>query len=317
MMAALPKIRVQQAFPFEHSGCDYAGPITLKLYHGRNAKQTKGYIALFVCLVTTAIHIELVTDLSTECFLAALRRFMARRGKCSIIYSDNGRNFIGASRVLNEMQAAIMSQQRNEFIASSLAEDNIRWNFIPPHAPHWGSIWESSVRSVKLHLRRVIGNAILTVEQMQTLLTQIEAVVNSRPIGAAADTQTNYLSPFHFLIGRPYTMIAELDLSAIPENRLAYWQLIQSMFQGFWKRWHQEYLTSLHQRNKWQKKEENIAVGNIVAVKDQNLPPAKWMLAKIIKVYSGEDNLVRSVELKTANGIMTRPITKIVVLPVG
>lgn len=108
-MDDLPSVRVRQAFPFENTGCDYTGPLLLKQYAGRNSRKSNGYICLFVCLVTTAIHLELATDLSTDCFIAALRRFIARRGKCRKIYSDNGRNFLGASLELNEMHEVIMS----------------------------------------------------------------------------------------------------------------------------------------------------------------------------------------------------------------
>nr|XP_043067300.1 uncharacterized protein LOC122321439 [Drosophila bipectinata] len=161
LMADLPSIRITQSLPFVNSGCDYAGPIILKDRKGRNAKKSKGYICLFVCLVTSALHLELATDLSTEAFLAALRRFMSLRGKCAQIYSDNGRNFVGAKRALDEMQQLLASTNHRDLVSQTLADEGINWVFIPPYAPRWGGKWESSVRSVKLHLRRIIGNTIL------------------------------------------------------------------------------------------------------------------------------------------------------------
>ncbi|XP_075158009.1 uncharacterized protein LOC142231279 [Haematobia irritans] len=314
-MGDLPSVRVRQAFPFENTGCDYAGPFILKQHSGRKAQKTKGYICLFVCLVTTAIHLELATDLSTECFLAALRRFISRRGKCRNIYSDNGRNFLGASKELNEMHKVLISQNRNEAISLSLADDGIKWHFIPPFTPHYGGIWESAVRSVKLHMKRVIQNTELTYEQMHTLLAQIEGVVNSRLLGSAPDTECGYLSPAHFLIGRPCTVVPEGNISDINPNRLSYWQHVQNMFQGFWKKWHNEYLTSLQQRPKWNRKQPNLANGDIVLVKDKNLPPSKWLMAKIIETYPGHDEMVRTVKLRTQNGEMTRHITNLAKLP--
>ncbi|XP_041450132.1 uncharacterized protein LOC121404545 [Drosophila obscura] len=235
-----------QALPFVNTGCDYAGPLLLKDGKGRKPRISKGYICLFVCLVTSAIHLELATDLTTETSLAALRRFISLRGRCSKIYSDNGTNFIGAKRSLDEMQTLLASQQHTNLITHTMADEGIQWVFIPPRAPHWGGKWESAVRSVKLHLRRVIGSSTLTfAEQMRTLLAQVSAVVNSRPLCYTPDTEVNYLSPAHFLIGRPYTAIPEADLDHIPVGRLGYWQSIQSMYQGFWKKWHQEYLTTL------------------------------------------------------------------------
>ncbi|XP_044317826.1 uncharacterized protein LOC123038140 [Drosophila rhopaloa] len=314
-MADLPAVRVRQAYPFENTGCDYAGPLLLKVHKGRNPRKEKGYICLFVCLVTSAIHLELATDLSTETFLAALRRFVSRRGKCTHIFSDNGRNFVGAKKVLDEMYKLILSQQHNTQVTQALASEGIRWSFIPTHAPHWGGKWESAVRSVKLHLRRVIGNSILTFEQMHTLLAQIESVVNSRPLFATSDIEVSYLSPAHLLIGRPYTSVPEGDLGHIAVNRLDYWQNVQAMLQGFWKRWHQEYLTTLQQRPKWNTERKNIATGDMAIIKDSNTPPAAWTLARIIEVYPGKDGLVRAVKLRTSSGELVRPISKIAILP--
>ncbi|XP_065361884.1 uncharacterized protein LOC135955462 [Calliphora vicina] len=287
-MADLPKVRVRQAFPFQNTGCDYAGPFTLKIHHGRNSKTSKGYICLFVCMVTSAIHLELATDLSTECFLAALRRFMARRGKCSTIYSDNGKNFVGAKRKLNEMYQQLMADNHNRIITEALAKDDIKWIFIPPYSPHWGGIWESGVRSVKLHLRRVIGSTILTFEQMNTLLAQV----------------------------KPTTLVPEGNLTELKSNRLDYWQHVQCMYQGFWRRWSREYLTSLQQRPKWTNTQPNISMDDIVLIKEDNTPPSTWITGRVIETFPGSDGLTRAVRLKTSHGTMTRSIVKIVKLPI-
>jgi len=148
---------------------------------------------------------------------------------------------------------------------------------------------------LKLYLRRVVRKTVLTFEQMQTMVAQISAVVNLRPLCYSPDTDLTYLSPAHFLIGRPFTTIPEGDLTHLPINRQSInWQHLQSMYQGFWKRWHQEYLTSLQQRQKWNNKERNIAVDNVVLVKDSNLPPAAWILGRVVEVHPGPDGLVRA-----------------------
>lgn len=168
---------------------------------------------------------------------------------------------------------------------------------------------------MKLHLRRVIGSSILTLEPMHTLLTQIEAVINSRPLCASSDSDLNYLTPSHFLIGRPYTTLPEGNLLDAPINRLTYWETTQNMFQGFWKRWHQEYLTSLQQRPKWSQQKRNYQVGDIVVIKSDNVPPSKWQLGRVIQVHPGDDTMVRVVTLRTSNGTFNRPISKIALLP--
>ncbi|XP_055908277.1 uncharacterized protein LOC129943083 [Eupeodes corollae] len=315
LMGNLPSSRLSPSFAFDRTGCDYAGPITLRLSRGRKPKFVKGYFALFICMATKAVHLEVVSDLSTDAFLAALRRFIARRGKCSVIYSDNGTNFQGASRTLSEWYALVRSEEHNHRISTTLAAESIKWEFIPPQSLHFGGIWEAGVKSVKQHLRRVVGNTILTFEELSTLLCQIEAILNSRPLCSVSDSDLNPLTPSHLLIGRPYTAIPEPSCLEIPLNRLGRWQLIQNMAQGFWRRWHLDYLTSLQQRPKWQKRTKNFEVGDLVVVKEPNMPPSKWALGRVEKLHPGEDDLVRVVSIRTKNGIFKRSITKLALLP--
>lgn len=204
-MGNLPSQRLSPGRAFLNYGVDYVGPISLKTSAIRYCKIVKGYIAVFVCLVTRALHLELVSDLSTESFIAAFRRFVGRRGKCKILMSDNGTNFVGAQRELKSLAEMLQSQHlSNKFLA-----DGTEWKLIPPSAPHFGGIWEAGVKSVKHHLRRVIGTSKLTVEELATLLVQIEACVNSRPLTPLTDT--NVLTPGHFLIGEPIAAVLIKD----------------------------------------------------------------------------------------------------------
>lgn len=111
-------------------------------------------------------------------------------------------------------------------------------------------------------------------------------------------------------------MTPEGNLTNININRLDYWQHVQSMYQGFWKRWSQEYLTSLQQRPKWTNIQPNLATGDLVIVKEDNVPPATWVTGIITETFPGKDGLTRVVKLRTANGEMTRSISKIIKLPV-
>ncbi|GFT22391.1 hypothetical protein TNCV_3273691 [Trichonephila clavipes] len=159
------KHRVTLERPFFSCGIDYAGPVLIKCNKGRVTKSTKGYIALIVCLATKAVHIEAVGDLTTDSFIAALRRFSARRGAPRHIYSANGTNFVGARRKLDEIRKLWLSLPTNEAISYYLSKYSIDWHFIPPSSPHFGGIWESGIRSVKFHLKkRVLGETILTFE---------------------------------------------------------------------------------------------------------------------------------------------------------
>lgn len=313
-MGNLPPQRVRQCRSFAHCGCDYAGPIAIKTKFGNKSHVTKGYISLFVCLVTKAIHLELVSDLTTDAFLAALRRFVARRGKPSHMYSDNGTNFRGSARALSEMHNIVLSQNHNSLVEESLARGGITWHFIPPSAPHFGGLWEAGVKSVKHHLRTVVGVDVLTFEELYTFLTQVEAILNSRPLCQNSDNDLDPLTPAHFFLGEPYSTVPEPSLD-LPTNRLSSWKAIQAKVQGYWKRWSMEYLTSLQNRPKWQQAQRDLQLNDLVLVKDPNLPPGKWVMGRVINIHPGKDGRVRVVTLKTAIGNFIRPIHKLAALP--
>ncbi|XP_055846848.1 uncharacterized protein LOC129912570 [Episyrphus balteatus] len=314
-MSDLPVERVRFSRPFSKVGCDYAGPITLRLAHGPNPKFIKAYIAIFVCFVTRGIHIELVGDLSSNAFLLALDRFVSRRGKPSEIWSDNATNFHGAKRILGELYNLLLSEQHHNIIIDHLSKDHITWKFIPPSAPHFGGLWEAGVKSVKNHLKRVIGENRLTYEEMYTLLAKIECLLNSRPMWQTSDYEPTALSPSHFMIGESYSAIPQPDLINLNISKQTNWYLLQTLMQGFWKRWHHEYLTSLQNRPKWKKFQPNLQIDDIILLKEPNLPPSKWILGRIINTHPGEDDRCRVVTVRTQFGNYTRPIVKIAPLP--
>jgi hypothetical protein len=154
MMGDLPRYRLQPTRPFLSSGVDFGGPFQTKTMKGRGGKIIQSYICLFVCLSTKAVHIELVTELTSDGFLAALRRMMSRRGRVANLHSDNGTNFVGAD---NEMKR-LLKQALSTTTIDQLANDGIQWNFIPPRGPHFGGIWEAGIKSTKSHLKRVLGS---------------------------------------------------------------------------------------------------------------------------------------------------------------
>lgn len=317
LMANLPTERVQQHRPFFNSGCDFAGPLTIKMTNCKRPRVCKAYIALFICMSTKALHLELVSDLSAEAFIAAFKRFISRRGKCCNLYTDNGTNFHGARRILSEMTQMLLNETTNADIAASIAKDGTSWHFIPPSSPHFGGMWESNVKSVKLHLKRVVGSTLLSFEEMYTVLVQIEAILNSRPLCAISDHDLNPLTPSHFITGEPLTAVPEPNYLATPLNRLKHYKFLQHMVQGFWKRWSAEYITSLQQRPKWQNKSQNLAIGDLVVLKEPNIPQAKWLLGRISEVHPGPDGCVRVVTIKTEKSSYRRPVTKIARLPVN
>lgn len=315
-MGDLPEVRVTPApRSFSHCGVDYAGPVHVRACAGRGISSRKAYIALFVCLSTKAIHLELVGDYSTSAFLNAYSRFCARRGLPQSMYSDNGTTFVGADR---EMTIAYRSALRNADFLNKTASDNVSWNFIPPSAPHFGGLWEAGVRSVKYHLHRVLGNHKLTFEEFSTLLCRIEACLNSRPIAPISDTLEDYecLTPGHFLIGSTLTINPEPSLLHLNENRLSRWQLVRHITERFWKLWAHDYVNTLQQRTKWRTVQPSIKKGQLVLLRNNALPPCKWELGRVTQCHCGADGLVRVVTVKTATSEYRRPIVKLCVLPV-
>lgn len=317
IMADLPKCRVSVSRPFVNVGVDYGGPFLIKTSRLRKAPLSKVYIAIFVCMSTKAVHIELVSDLSTDGFISTLKRFISRRGNPSQIFSDNATNFLGACNNLKELYSFFKSKTNSDAIKNYLAQSETQFKFIPPRSPHWGGLWESAIKNAKYHIKRLVGNANLTFENFYTILTQIEAILNSRPLCAISTDPNDLqsLTPGHFLIGTSLTAFPERDLTTVSENRLSFWQRGVQIQQSFWKRWSVDYFNKLQYRPKWMKHFPNLKVNDLVLIKEDNCLPLNWPLGRIIETFPGSDNKVRVVKLKTQNGIYTRPITKVCPLP--
>ncbi|XP_058816948.1 uncharacterized protein LOC131680246 [Topomyia yanbarensis] len=317
-VADLPSSRVSPTRPFSVCGVDYCGPVYIKSLI-RNRAPTKAYIAIFVCFSTRAVHIELVSDLSTPAFLAALRRFVARRGRMREIHSDNGTAFKGASNALNRIHHMLKSDQGGrKQILDWCSENEIMWRFIPPRAPHFGGLWEAAVKSAKHHLLREIGSVNVSYEDMITILAQIEMCLNSRPLTAIPSDPSDLeaLTPGHFLVGTSLQAVLEPSLCDVPDNRLSHWQLTQKRVQRIWARWYPEYLQQLQSRATKQYPKVTIEPGRVVVIKDECLPPTQWPLGKIIQVHPNKDGIVRVVTLKTATSdSVVRPVVKLALLP--
>ncbi|XP_077280506.1 uncharacterized protein LOC143907537 [Temnothorax americanus] len=314
-MGNLPRGRVTPARPFLRTGLDYAGPILIRTSKGRGHRAHKAFIAVFVCLCTKAVHLDVVSDYTTEAFLAAFRRFISRRGLCEELYSDCGTNFVGADRVLRELFRASSADGRR--LAHVAATEGVKWHFNPPAAPHFGGLWEAAVKSTKFHLRRVIGETTLTFEEMSTLLAQVEACLNSRPLQALSDDPDDIsaLTPGHFLIGAPLLAVPEPALNDVAGSSLSRWQHLQKMRDHFWSRWSHEYINGMTSRPKWTKPEDAPAVGSLCLVRAESTPPSRWPLARIIRVHPGDDGIVRVATIRTSTSELVRPLCKLVLLP--
>ena len=207
-----------------------------------------------VSLSVKAVHLELVSDLTTDTFISALRRFIARRGKPTLIWSDHGTNFVGAQNELKQL-AEFLENQRIQNISQFCTSQRIQWKFIPEHSPHFGGLWEATVKSLKYHFKRVTANVKLTFEECSIVLAQIEACLNSRLLVALScdDDGIEALTPGLFLIGRPIESLPDPSFSYHTVSLLRRWHLCQSLVRHFWQRWSLKYLSSLRKYTKWHK----------------------------------------------------------------
>lgn len=232
LMGNLPIHRVTQARPFLNTGVDYAGPFNIKI--SRN-KTGKVYLSIFICLATKAVHFELVPDLTTVAFLNAMKRFIARRGRCLTLYSDNSTTFVGANNQLKELKEFLAKEATQAQLKEFLVRQFVTWKFIPPHSPHMGGLWEAAVKFAKTHMKKIIGTNVLSFEELLTVLLQIESCLNSRPLTPITNDPTDLqaLTPGHFIIGKALNAIPEHDLTEVPLNRLTRYQLITQIKQNF------------------------------------------------------------------------------------
>ena len=309
--APLPKDRITESPPFEVTGVDFAGPLYVKA----DDSVKKSYIALFTCAVTRAVHLELVSDQSTETFLLALKRFISRRGLCKIIYSDNARTFKRADQDLKELWKAIKEPQLLEFFS----EKGITWKFIAERAAWWGGFWERMVRSVKTCLKKVLGKASLNFEEMCTVLTEVEAIINSRPLTFVHNEvdEPQPLTPAHFLVGQrltslpPKTFPADTQHPTVSKAEITRrWKYRQRLTTSFWNAWRKDYLLDLKSAHRCDTPTPTpLKVGDVVLIGEDNTPRQTWRLGRITELFTGRDGLVRSCMVRTPTGtLLRRPI---------
>lgn len=313
LMGSLPAARVTPSRPFSRCALDYSGAILVRSAKGRGHHATKAYVAVFVCLATKAVHVELASDLTSAAFIAAYERFTARRGVCTDLYSDNATNFVGASAIFVRSEREMFSGE----VLTVLGSRGTKWHFAPPLSPHFNGLAESAIRSVKHHLKRVVGEATLTFEELTTVLAKIEAVLNSRPIYPISSDPNDFdvLTPAHFLIGESTGMIAQRDHKDDKIPVMRRWELTQQMVQRFWRRWSADYLHTLQQRRKWQRSQQDIQVDDLVLLLDDNLPPGKWSIGRVCEVHPGEDGHVRVATVRTRGGTFKRAVVRMAKLP--
>ena len=305
IMAPLPSSRLKSSLrAFTRTAVDFGGPFLT--VQGRGKPRCKRYLCLFTCLASRAVHLEMAYGLDTDSFLRAFTRMSNRRGLPEEMLSDNGTNFVGANEELRKLTC-------DSKLKENLVQKKVKWIFNPPSAPHFGGVYETMIKAAKRAILAILGNADITDEELLTTFTEVESLLNSRPLTyQTANPEDNVpLTPNHFLHGQVGGMFApEMDKeeSYNPKKR---WRRIQELIRHFWRRWMTEWVPSLSGRKKWFKERKNLQVGDIVLLVSPENQRAQWPLARILETYPGKDGFVRSVKVQVGDKQLIRPIVKL------
>lgn len=302
----LPRARMEPyQRPFTYAATDYFGPVWVTI--GR--RREKRWVALFTCLTTRAVHLEIVHTLSTSSAIMALRRLAARRGWPKMMYSDNATNFRGADIELRAAYKEWLPALKEHGIIEGL-----EWRFIAPGAPNQGGAWERLVRSVKTALSTTLHTKAPNEEILITLLAEAEQTVNARPLThVSVDPQDEEaLTPNHFLLGGP-TAVPPTGPCTEADRRT--WRASQALADHFWARWLKEYLPTLAPRQSSASKQEPVKTGDYVIIVDPTLPRNVWPRGIVTATFPGPDGAVRNVEVRTRGGVFRRPASRLAVLP--
>lgn len=314
IMGGLPSDRVEPDYPFITACTDFAGPFLITDRKGRGCKISKCYLCIFICFRYKCMHLEAVSELSKDAFILTLSRFISRRGKPNVIYCDNGRNYVAAAREIKDF-----IKNNEDSICDFAAQRGIQFKFSPAYAPHFNGLAEAGVKSAKFHIKRMLGQTHLTFEELSSLFTQVEAILNSRPLCPLSPSPDDLqpLTPAHFMIFRPLTSLPTAptpsynDGSAPLRNRF---QRVEQMRQHFWNRWSREYVSELQQRAKWRVQGRNLRLDDLVLIRDES-PPLYWRLGRVSKLFPGPDGVPRVADVKTANGTIRRALNRLCLLP--
>ena len=275
-----------------------------------HSSERKVHVALFTCFHTRAVHLELIENTGTEAFLNAFRLYCARRGLPEEIYSDNAKGFKSASKEVRQLYRSIKWKKVEE----DGVKRQINWFFSTERAPHQNGLCERLVRTVKNPLRIATGSSTLTFRQLQIVLTEVEAVVNNRPLGVTNNNEEDFvpITPFQLIAGR------RLDMLEDPNNRInvtsfkTLWRQRALLLNSFWKRWSHDYLLEQQVRRKWKIPKQEDLEGRIVIIReDDKLSRNVWRIGRIVQVHPSKDGLIRNVTVKTRESLLRRPIQKL------
>ena len=306
------KSRVTYTDPFTITGVDFTGALYVRSTEGEH----KVYLCLFTCAACRAVHLEIVNDLTVQCFLQAFRRFAGRRSLPRLLLSDNGSTFLAAAE---ELKMLLTSTE----LAEALAHKGVEWKFIPKRAPWFGGFWERLIGLTKSTLKKTLGRTHATLESLQTIIVEVEVLLNDCPLTYASSdiNDLNPITPSHLLHGRrivklPHTSVQEDEIcdpnfitgGSEIRHRAKKQALILQHFENRWKR---EYLTALRETHRVTgNNHQEVKAGDVVLIHDDT-PRVNWRMAVIESVNKGADGMIRSANVRTSTGRTNRPIARL------
>ena len=303
LMAPLPASRLDGTVPFQTVGIDYLGPLIHIGFDKETRVERKVWVCLFTCFVTRAIHLEPILNLGTEEFLNCFRMFVSRRGLPSKVYSDNASTFHAGQKELKLFLSKINWDKISEFAL----DKEIEWDFFLPYQPHLNGVTERLVRSVKGPLRKTLGKTTVTFRQLQVLLTEIEQIVNTRPLAPVTSSSPIPITPFHLIHGRHFEVLPSQKTSA-GLKYIDLWLKRKNLMQSFWKLFTHDYLLQMGIRRKWTRPNDTDLLNQLVLLNDKDMSQFHWKIGKIIQCFPSKDGVVRTVEIQLPTGKVRRNV---------
>ena len=311
-MDILPSERVSPSVPFENTGLDFMGPFGVKM----NGRAThKVWACVFTCFSSRAVHAEIVYKMDADSLINAITRFSTRRPGTRRFFSDRGSNLTCADRVLKKEL-----EELNAASSRDCQRQGIQWDFIPAGTPHRGGVWERVIGLFKRHLALQSNGDPVHVDVFNTLVVEIEGIINRRPLTALSDNPKDFepLTPSHILYPGVYAhssaILVPVPFGTGPENARTAWKQAQTRVNSFWSQWSQEYVTLLHSRKKWHKTRKNLENGDLVLIVDEQMKRCEWNLGRVINADSAKDHVRKAEILKVDGKTVTKDRTKLVLL---
>uniref|UniRef100_A0A5S6QTZ0 Integrase catalytic domain-containing protein n=1 Tax=Trichuris muris TaxID=70415 RepID=A0A5S6QTZ0_TRIMR len=306
IMAPLPPERLTCSSPaFVNVGIDCFGPFQVII----KRSLLKRYGCIISSFASRASHLEVLHSLDAHLFILALRRYIARRGLPSTIFSDNGGNFVAVERILHGILTS-------DHVLRHLADRQSEWMFMPANAPHFGGIWERLIAVAKRALMAVLQGNTVTDELLITVFAEVESPLNGRPLAyiGTDSAHPEPLTPFLLLTGRANVHAPPDVLCDLKCTIQKHWTRAVEIADRFWRRWQREYLPTLQGSSKWTSQNQDIQVDDVVLVVEPTYPRGHWPIGRVVQVFPGRNGRVRAASVRMKDGLYKRPVAKLAVL---